>query len=131
MPTGIWRNTTRHFWATAASREALRSGYATIVGILELPEAGVQDRTLAMEAVQRWLSSHDRWVILDNADDLWFDALIFDSPSLTVDWLAHLHEKSWFQADDFFDMRDRFRRSTGSFGQESVTRPSVKGLAEE
>jgi hypothetical protein len=47
----------------------------------------------------------------------------FDSPSSTVDWLAHLHEKAWFQADDFFDMLDRFRTSTDSFGQGSYKVP--------
>ena len=59
------------FWATADSREAVVSGYATIAGLLELPEADAQDQTLAVEAVKRWLSSHEDWLlILDNADDL-------------------------------------------------------------
>jgi hypothetical protein len=47
------------------------SGYATIVSILGLPEAGAQDQTLAVGAAQRWFSSHENWLlILDNADDL-------------------------------------------------------------
>jgi tetratricopeptide (TPR) repeat protein len=59
------------FWATADSREAMGSGYATIVSILGLPEAGAQDQTLAVGAAQRWFSSHENWLlILDNADDL-------------------------------------------------------------
>ena len=59
------------FWASAHSREALVSGYATIAGLLKLPESDAQDQTLAVDAVKRWLSSHDGWLlILDNADDL-------------------------------------------------------------
>ena len=70
--------THRHFddyvytlWATAHSHEALVSSYAMLAGLLKLPEAGAQDQTLAVGAVQRWLSSHERWLlVLDNADDL-------------------------------------------------------------
>ena len=58
------------FWATADSREALVSGYVTIAGLLKLPEADAKDQTLAVDAVKRWLSSHEGWLlILDNADD--------------------------------------------------------------
>jgi tetratricopeptide (TPR) repeat protein len=49
----------------------LLSGYVTIAGLLKLPEAHAQDQTLVVAAVQRWLSSHEGWLlILDNADDL-------------------------------------------------------------
>ena len=62
---------THAFWATAASREGLLSGYVTIAGLLTLPEAGAQDQTVAVGAVQRWLGSHEGWLlILDNVDDL-------------------------------------------------------------
>jgi hypothetical protein len=44
--------------------------YVTIVNLLELPQADAQDQTLAVGAVQRWLSSQDWLFILDNADDL-------------------------------------------------------------
>jgi tetratricopeptide (TPR) repeat protein len=58
-------------WATADSREALVSGYVTIAGLLKLPAADSQDQTLAVDAVKRWLGSHQDWLlILDNADDL-------------------------------------------------------------
>jgi hypothetical protein len=40
----------------------------------------------------------------------------FKSPSSTVDWLAHLHEKAWFDANDFCAMLSRFREATGSYG---------------
>jgi hypothetical protein len=39
----------------------------------------------------------------------------FKSPSSTVDWLAHLHEKAWFDANDFCAMLARFREATGSY----------------
>jgi tetratricopeptide (TPR) repeat protein len=58
-------------WVTADSREAIISGYTTLAGLLKLPEADAQDQILAVEAVQRWLSSHQGWLLLlDNADDL-------------------------------------------------------------
>ena len=57
------------FLVTAHSREGLLSGYVTIAGLLKLPEAHAQDQTLVVAAVQRWLSSHEGWLlILDNAD---------------------------------------------------------------
>jgi tetratricopeptide (TPR) repeat protein len=59
------------FWVTAASREALVSGYVTVAGLLKLSEADAQDQTVAVEAVKRWLSSQQGWLLLlDNADDL-------------------------------------------------------------
>jgi tetratricopeptide (TPR) repeat protein len=59
------------FWVSAASREGLLSGYMTIAGLLKLPESDAQDQMLTVDAVLRWLSSHERWLlILDNADDL-------------------------------------------------------------
>jgi tetratricopeptide (TPR) repeat protein len=62
---------THAFWVTADSREAVGSGYATIVSVLELPEAGAPDQTLAVEAMKCWLSTHENWLlVLDNADDL-------------------------------------------------------------
>jgi hypothetical protein len=62
---------THAFWATAASREALLSSYVAIASLLKLPEADSRDQILAVEAVKRWLSSSQGWLlILDNADDL-------------------------------------------------------------
>jgi hypothetical protein len=40
----------------------------------------------------------------------------FRSPSNTVDWLAHLSEKGWFNPDDFLAMMHRFREATHSYG---------------
>jgi hypothetical protein len=57
------------FWVNAASGEAILSGYVTIAGLLKLPEATAQDQTVAVDAVKRWLSSSQGWLlILDNAD---------------------------------------------------------------
>ena len=59
------------FWVTAQSREELVSGYSTIAGLLKLPESAAEDQTVAVEAVNRWFTSHQRsLLILDNADDL-------------------------------------------------------------
>ena len=59
------------FWTTAHSREALVSGYGKIAALLNLPESKDKNQTVAVEAVKRWLSSNQRWLlILDNADDL-------------------------------------------------------------
>jgi hypothetical protein len=41
----------------------------------------------------------------------------FKTPSATVDWLAHLGEKTWFDADDWFAMMRRFREATDSFNR--------------
>jgi hypothetical protein len=43
-------------------------------------------------------------------------AYFFQSPSATIDWLAHLNEKSWFDPKSFCDMIDRFREATDSYG---------------
>jgi tetratricopeptide (TPR) repeat protein len=57
------------FWAKADSRESLVSDYATIAGLLKLPESTAEDQTVAVGAVNRWLTSHRDWLlILDNAD---------------------------------------------------------------
>jgi hypothetical protein len=59
------------FLVNADSQESLALGYATIAGLLKLPESITQEQPLAVGAVKRWLSSHDGWLlILDNADDL-------------------------------------------------------------
>jgi hypothetical protein len=61
---------TNAFWAIADSRDSIVSGYVKIAALLELPEADAQEQMLAVEAVKRWLGSHQGWLlILDNADD--------------------------------------------------------------
>jgi tetratricopeptide (TPR) repeat protein len=58
-------------WSRADTREALISGYVAIAHVLGLPQKDEQDQGLAVNAVLRWLTMQDRWLlILDNADDL-------------------------------------------------------------
>jgi hypothetical protein len=40
----------------------------------------------------------------------------FRSPASTIDWLAHLRGKDWFNANDFCEMMKRFRKATDSYG---------------
>lgn len=40
----------------------------------------------------------------------------FRSPTATVDWLAHLHEKAWFDPKDFLEMIHRFRHAADCYG---------------
>ena len=35
----------------------------------------------------------------------------FESKYETVDWLAHLNEKQWFDPKDFLNMMERFRNA--------------------
>lgn len=59
------------FWISAASRETLLSGLVSIAGLLQLPQKEEHDQHRVVQAVRRWLTSHQEWLlILDNADDL-------------------------------------------------------------
>lgn len=40
----------------------------------------------------------------------------FSRPAVAVDWLAHMHEKSWMDWKNFMNMIHRFRDATGSLG---------------
>ena len=40
----------------------------------------------------------------------------FKNPPASVDWIAHMHEKSWMNWQSFMDMMTRFRAATNSFG---------------
>lgn len=41
----------------------------------------------------------------------------FSSPPATIDWLAHMNEKTWMDWSNFMMMIDRFRTATDSFNQ--------------
>jgi hypothetical protein len=41
---------------------------------------------------------------------------LFASPAATVDWLAHMQEKTWMNWPNFMTMMDRFREATDSYG---------------
>ena len=59
-------------WVSAASREALLSGFAALAEVLNLPERNEADQEKVVTAVQRWLNTTEQtWLlILDNADEL-------------------------------------------------------------
>jgi tetratricopeptide (TPR) repeat protein len=58
-------------WVSAATREALLSGFAALASLLNLPEAGAQEQGVAVSAVKRWMERSSDWLlILDNANDL-------------------------------------------------------------
>ena len=42
---------------------------------------------------------------------------MFESPSETVDWMAHLNEKGWMNWDNFMEMIYRFRREAFGFNK--------------
>jgi nucleoside phosphorylase len=57
-------------WARAESTEALNSSYADIARQLSLPEKDEQKQAVTIEAVKKWLRTHQSWLfILDNADE--------------------------------------------------------------
>lgn len=59
------------FWINATTRETLLSSLVTIACLLQLPEKDAYDYRRIIQAVKRWLASHEEWLlILDNADDL-------------------------------------------------------------
>jgi hypothetical protein len=43
-------------------------------------------------------------------------AEIMKSPAALVDWIAHLNEKTWFDAKKFADFFTRFRKQNNLFG---------------
>lgn len=52
----------------------------------------------------------------EDPDEYHFEIRRFlGTPEATIDWLAHLQEKNWFDANDFCVMMHRFREATGSF----------------
>ncbi|HVU67392.1 MAG TPA: TIR domain-containing protein, partial [Ktedonobacteraceae bacterium] len=58
-------------WASAETAETLTTSYSAIATLLNLPEQGAQDQSLMIQAVKRWLQTHQgSLLILDNADDL-------------------------------------------------------------
>jgi tetratricopeptide (TPR) repeat protein len=66
------RNEYRHvFWAIAETRDTLNIAYSRFAELLDLPGKNLAEQHLIVEAVKRWLATHNGWLlILDNADDL-------------------------------------------------------------
>jgi DNA-binding XRE family transcriptional regulator/tetratricopeptide (TPR) repeat protein len=62
---------THVFWLLAATRDTLIADFVKLAGQLKLPEKGQPDQQQIVNAVKRWLATHEDWLmILDNADDL-------------------------------------------------------------
>jgi hypothetical protein len=58
-------------WGNAHSREALIADFSAFARHLSLPVQDVEDQSLIVSAVKRWLESNAGWLlILDNADEL-------------------------------------------------------------
>ncbi len=65
------RNYDAVFWIGAETQEDLVAGFRAIADQLQLPEKGLLDQITMVKAVQKWLRTSTRWLlILDNADDL-------------------------------------------------------------
>jgi tetratricopeptide (TPR) repeat protein/DNA-binding XRE family transcriptional regulator len=59
------------FWARAESRATLQADLVNAAMLLDLPERQDQDQNRILAAVQRWLSTHDKWLlILDNVEEV-------------------------------------------------------------
>jgi tetratricopeptide (TPR) repeat protein len=56
------------WWVRAEEPATLVGDFADLAVALRLAEAGQADQQIAVQAVRRWLDSHDRWLlVLDNA----------------------------------------------------------------
>lgn len=59
------------FWITAEQVESITTGLLRIAEDLQLPELRAADQQEVVAAVQRWLATHRRWLlILDNLEDV-------------------------------------------------------------
>ena len=59
------------FWIGAETSERLVSSFVALAEILQLPERLDSDQQRVVAAVQRWLSTHQGWLLIfDNVEDL-------------------------------------------------------------
>jgi tetratricopeptide (TPR) repeat protein len=59
------------FWIGAETEEQAITSFLRIAEVLELPERADNDQQRMIAAVQRWLSTHGRWLLIwDNMEDL-------------------------------------------------------------
>jgi tetratricopeptide (TPR) repeat protein len=57
------------WWLRAERPETLVADLAALAGPLGLPEAGAREQQVVLDAVDRWLNSHDGWLlVVDNAE---------------------------------------------------------------
>jgi transposase-like protein/transcriptional regulator with XRE-family HTH domain len=83
------------FWIDAETTESLLSSFSALAEVLGLPERHTPDHSQLIVAVQRWLSSHQQWlVIFDNVEDMalvytmmpasWNGALLLTTQQLSI-----------------------------------------------
>lgn len=59
------------FWVGAETAERLVSSFVTLAEILQVPERLDSDQQRVVNAVQRWLATHQDWLLIfDNVEDL-------------------------------------------------------------
>jgi tetratricopeptide (TPR) repeat protein len=59
------------FWIAAESVEQIMSSFLHIANVLNLPEQQEADQQKTVVAVQRWLTTHSKWLLIwDNLEDL-------------------------------------------------------------
>lgn len=59
------------FWARAETPESLQADLVQAVDLLALPERQEQDQGRIVAALKRWMTTHDKWLlILDNVEDM-------------------------------------------------------------
>jgi tetratricopeptide (TPR) repeat protein/transcriptional regulator with XRE-family HTH domain len=59
------------FWIAAETAETILNSFAGIAECLQLPERKEADQQKLVAAVQRWLSTHDQWLLIwDNLENL-------------------------------------------------------------
>ncbi|MFL5629515.1 MAG: tetratricopeptide repeat protein, partial [Ktedonobacteraceae bacterium] len=72
-----FRNNYRYvLWTRAATLDVLNADFVALARLLQLREKDERDQQLVVEAMKRWLSNSNDWLLIfDNADDL---QLIYD-----------------------------------------------------
>lgn len=59
------------FWISAENRESITTSFLTMATLLNLPERLQEDQQQMILAVQRWLSTHSKWLLIwDNVEDI-------------------------------------------------------------
>jgi tetratricopeptide (TPR) repeat protein len=128
-------------WAVAESRESLISDFVALASVLDLPERNVQDQTIVVRAVKRWLETNADWLlILDNADDPKIveeflpenhtGYLLLTSRAQVFDVLGILHP---VELDEMTpeDAREFLLRRTGRHEPDADESQAVEQLAKE
>ncbi len=57
------------FWIRFETVPEIRAGFGKVAELLALPEAQADDEAVVLEAVRRWLATHEGWLLVfDNVD---------------------------------------------------------------